>query len=44
MLAAGGSAPPIEVLAAAGVDPTDADFWRGGFDVVRGVVDELETL
>lgn len=44
MLAAGGSAPPVEVLAAAGVDPTDADFWRGGFDVVAAIVDELESL
>jgi oligoendopeptidase F len=44
MLAAGGSAPPVEVLAAAGVDPTDPDFWRGGFDVVAGIVDELESL
>ncbi|MDH3402851.1 MAG: M3 family oligoendopeptidase [Acidobacteriota bacterium] len=44
MLAAGGSAPPVEVLAAAGVDPTDPAFWRGGFDVVRGIVDELEAL
>ena len=44
MLAAGGSAPPVDVLAAAGVDPTDPDFWRGGFDVVRGIVDELEAL
>jgi oligoendopeptidase F len=42
MLAAGGSAPPMEVLAAAGVDPTDEAFWRGGFAVVAGIVDELE--
>lgn len=44
MLATGGSARPIDVLAAAGVDPTDPDFWRGGFAVVGGIVDELETL
>ncbi len=44
MLAAGGSAPPVEVLAAAGVDPTDPEFWRGGFAVVAGIVDELESL
>ncbi len=44
LLAAGGAAPPVEVLAAAGVDPTDADFWRGGFAVVAGIVDELESL
>ncbi len=44
MLSAGGGAPPVEVLAAAGVDPSDPDFWRGGFAVVEGVVDELEAL
>ncbi len=44
MLATGGSAPPVEVLAEAGVDPTDPAFWRGGFDVVRGIIRELETL
>ncbi len=44
MLATGGSAPPVQVLAAAGVDPSDPEFWRGGFDVVRGIVRELEAL
>jgi oligoendopeptidase F len=44
MLAAGGSAPPIEVLAAAGVDPADPEFWRGGFAVVADIVAELESL
>lgn len=44
MLAAGGSAPPLEVLAAVGVDPTDPVFWRGGFEVVAEIVAELESL
>ncbi len=44
MLATGGAAPPIEVLAAAGVDPTDPEFWRGGFAVVADIVAELESL
>ncbi len=44
MLAAGGSAPPVEVLAEAGVDPNDEEFWRGGFEVVAAIVDELEAL
>ncbi|MCZ6727981.1 MAG: M3 family oligoendopeptidase [Acidobacteria bacterium] len=43
MLATGGAAPPVEVLAAAGVDPTDPEFWRGGFAVVRDIVAELES-
>ena len=44
MLATGGSAPPVEVLAAVGVDPTDRAFWRGGFEVVAEIVAELESL
>ena len=44
MLATGGSAPPVEVLARAGVDPSDSEFWRGGFAVVKDIVDELEGL
>ena len=27
-----------------GVDMTDPDFWRGGFRVVAGMVDELAEL
>jgi len=34
----------MEVLTAAGVDPTDEDFWGGGFAVVAGIVDELEGI
>ena len=42
LLAHGGAAPPLEILAEAGVDPSDAAFWRGGFAVIREMVDELE--
>jgi oligoendopeptidase F len=44
LLAHGGSARPQEILAEVGVDATDPEFWRGGFRVVEGIVDELESL
>lgn len=44
MLAYGGSAPPREILAEVDIDPGDADFWRGGFDLISEWVDELESL
>ena len=44
LLAQGGAARPLDVLAEVGVDPRDRAFWRGGFDVVRGFVEELEGL
>ena len=44
LLAHGGSARPEEILAAADVDITDPEFWRGGFAVVAQLVDELERL
>jgi oligoendopeptidase F len=44
LLAYGGSARPQEILAEAGIDITDRDFWQGGFDVVREMIDQLETL
>lgn len=43
MLAAGGAARPQEILAEVGVDVTDPEFWRGGFEVIRGMIDELES-
>ena len=44
LLAHGGSSRPEEILAEVGVDPRDTGFWRGGFEVVSGMVDELERL
>jgi oligoendopeptidase F len=44
MLAHGGSGRPLDILAEAGVDPTDREFWRGGFDVIRSLVAEIEAL
>jgi oligoendopeptidase F len=42
LLAAGGSMSPDEILTRAGVNMRDPAFWQGGFDVVSGMVDELE--
>ncbi|MFZ3069999.1 MAG: M3 family oligoendopeptidase [Anaerolineaceae bacterium] len=44
ILSAGGSVPPIELLAEAGMDVTKPEFWQGGFDVIDGMVSRLETL
>lgn len=44
LLAHGGSARPSEILAEAGVDPGERAFWRGGFEVIRGMVEEAEAL
>ena len=44
LLSAGGSDAPAQVLADAGVDIRQESFWQGGFDVVDGLVSQLEKL
>ncbi len=44
ILAAGGSEAPARILADAGIDIHRADFWQGGFDVIRGMVEQLEAI
>jgi oligoendopeptidase F len=44
LLSVGGSAEPAAVLAEAGFDITSPAFWQGGYDYLRGMVDELERL
>lgn len=44
LLEHGGSARPKAILEETDVDMTDSEFWRGGFAVVEGMVDELEAL
>ena len=44
ILSAGGSEAPAKILAEAGIDIHSAAFWQGGFDVVSGLVDQLEKL
>lgn len=44
LLSAGGSEAPVQVLLDAGVDVRQASFWQGGFDVISGLVDQLEKI
>ena len=44
VLEAGGSASPVDICAQAGLDITKTEFWQGGFDVIKGLVDELEAI
>ncbi len=44
LLAAGGSKSPDRILSDAGVNMHSRDFWQGGFDVIRGLIDQLETI
>jgi oligoendopeptidase F len=44
ILASGGSASTVDILAKAGVDIRTAEFWQGGYDVIAALVDELETI
>jgi oligoendopeptidase F len=44
ILSTGGSASPSDVLREAGIDIHDPAFWQGGFDVVDGLVAQLEAL
>ncbi|GAP12456.1 oligoendopeptidase F [Longilinea arvoryzae] len=44
ILAAGGSVAPVQLLADAGIDVRQDAFWQGGFDVLSGIVDQLEKL
>jgi oligoendopeptidase F len=41
ILAYGGSASPNHILNEAGIDMADPNFWRSGFKVVEGMIDEL---
>ena len=44
ILATGGSKAPVQVLSEAGIDVYDAAFWQGGFDVLKGLISELEGI
>ena len=44
LLAHGGSARPADILAEADIDMTDPAFWQGGFDVVEGMLNDLEAI
>ncbi len=44
LLSAGGSKPPVKILSDAGIDMHSANFWKGGFDVIRGLIEQLEAI
>lgn len=44
ILSAGGSNAPERILSDAGIDIRSESFWQGGFDVIRGLVEQLETI
>jgi oligoendopeptidase F len=44
ILSAGGSDAPARILAEAGIDIYSVDFWQGGFDVITGMLDQLEAI
>ncbi|MGB8643839.1 MAG: M3 family oligoendopeptidase [Anaerolineae bacterium] len=44
ILAYGGSASPSQILGEAGIDIRSDQFWQGGYDVVKGLIDQLEAL
>ena len=44
ILSTGGSEAPVKILADAGIDIYQDSFWQGGFDVLAGLVDQLEKL
>jgi oligoendopeptidase F len=44
ILSAGGSDAPADILMRAGIDVYSRDFWQGGFDVIEGMVAQLEEI
>lgn len=42
ILAYGGSASPHQILSEAGITIADPEFWRGGFKVIEGMINELQ--
>ena len=44
ILSAGGSEAPATILGQAGLDISSSLFWQGGFDIIEGMISELEEL
>ena len=44
ILEAGGSASAQDILSGVGIDITSASFWQGGFEVIAGMIEQLEAL
>lgn len=43
LLSKGGSESPLDITKAVGVDINSEKFWQGGFDVIKGMIDKLES-
>jgi oligoendopeptidase F len=44
LLSAGGSKSPARILSEAGIDIHNASFWQGGFNVIQGLIEQLEAI
>ncbi len=44
ILSYGGADAPARILREAGINIASAKFWQGGFDVISGMIDELERM
>ena len=44
VLSYGGAESPMRILKEAGIDVSSAKFWQGGFDVIAGMIEELERM
>lgn len=44
ILSYGGSASPVAILQEAGIDIASTTFWQGGFDVLKGMIEQLEQI
>ncbi len=44
ILSYGGSESPMKILSEAGLDIASPAFWQAGFDVLAGMIAELEKL
>jgi oligoendopeptidase F len=44
ILSAGGSEAPARILSEAGIDISKAEFWQGGFDVIKDLIAQLEAM
>lgn len=44
ILTSGGSLSPADTAALAGVDITDPHFWQDGYDILKGLIEELKGL
>jgi oligoendopeptidase F len=44
ILSTGGSKAPVKVLEEAGINVADPAVWQGGFNVLIGLIEQLETI